>query len=73
MTHLIVDELRRQFEAGEISCEYYEAMRRTEATAPAENKCATPGCTRQAYRIDRGKTVCAVCFQKAETQRRRGW
>jgi hypothetical protein len=41
--------------------------------APTENQCQTPGCHRQAYRIDRGVVVCAVCWQKRANKRRRGW
>lgn len=70
MTHLIYDELRRQYDAGEITREYYETMRDTRP-APPERLCECAGCTRQAYRIDRGVVKCAVCFQKAENQRRR--
>lgn len=66
------DELRRQFESGEIDREYYEAMRGTR-TEPADRLCETPGCKRQAYRMDCGKALCAVCILKATTARRRGW
>jgi hypothetical protein len=72
MTHLLpVDELRRQFEAGEIDRAYYEAMRGTRPE-PAERVCDTPRCTRTADRMDRGKALCSVCCTKAETARRRG-
>lgn len=71
--HLIpTDETRRQYEAGEIDKATYEAHRNTN-TAPAENLCQIPRCHRQAYRIDRGVVVCAVCWQKAANRRRRGW
>jgi hypothetical protein len=73
MTHILIqDEARRQFDAGEIDQATYEALRGTRP-APAENLCQIPGCTRQAYRVDRGVIKCAVCFQKAENRRRRGW
>jgi hypothetical protein len=67
---LPVDELRRQFEAGEISKEYYEAMRGTQPE-PAERLCDTPGCRRTADRMDRGLALCSVCCLIAVGKRRR--
>jgi hypothetical protein len=70
MTHLLpVDELRRQFDAGEIDRDYYEAMRSTQPE-PGPKKCSTPGCTREAHSIQRGRPVCAVCGIKARNARR---
>ncbi len=67
---LPTDELRRQFEAGEIDREYYEAMRRTQVE-PAERVCEV--CKkRPALVIQRGRTLCAVCGLVARN-RRRGW
>lgn len=72
--HLLpADELRRQYDNGEITRDYYEAMRDAKQPDVAENLCSTPHCTRQAYRIDRGKAVCAVCFLRLQNARRRGW
>lgn len=68
---LPVDELRRQFDAGEITREYYETMRATQPQ-PAERLCDTPGCHRTADRMDRGKALCSVCCQKAKNLRARG-
>lgn len=72
MTHLLpADELRRQFEAGEITREYYEAMRGTQA-APAERLCGVCG-RRPAHVIERGQAMCGVCGLRARTARKRGW
>lgn len=70
--HILIDEPRRQFETGEIDRTTYETERATRPE-PAENLCETPGCHRQAYRIDRGVVVCAVCWQTRANKRRRGW
>ena len=70
--HLIkpTDELRRQYEAGEIDREYYEAMRRTQVEPP-EKVCEV--CKRQPALVkERGKVVCAICALVARN-RRRGW
>jgi hypothetical protein len=70
--HLLpVDELRRQFDAGEIDQTTYIAMRGTRPE-PAERLCDIPGCHRTADRMDRGKALCSVCCQKAKNQRTRG-
>ena len=68
MTHLIYDELRRQFEDGEIDRAYYEAERATRPP-PAERICAVCG-RRPAFVIERGVDCCAVCALKRRTQRR---
>lgn len=68
---LPVDELRRQFESGEISKDYYESMRATQP-APPPRLCDTPGCHRTADRMDRGKALCSVCCLIATGKRKRG-
>lgn len=71
MPHLLViDELRRQYEAGEITREYYEAMHATQPE-PAPTMCDVPRCTRQAHVVQRGRSLCAVCAQVERNQRRR--
>jgi hypothetical protein len=70
--HIIpVDELRRQFEAGEITREAYETMRSTKPE-PAARLCDV--CQkRPAHCMDRGCAVCGVCGLIAANRRRRGW
>ena len=71
MAHLLqpTDELRRQFEAGEISREFYEAWRAT-LPEPAGRLCETPRCTRPAHVIQRGRALCAVCGLVERSKRR---
>lgn len=74
MTHLIVadpalDELRRQLRDGEITLYDYKKARAT-LTEPAPQLCATPGCTREAHAIERGKPTCAVCGMRARNARK---
>lgn len=66
---LPMNELRRQYEAGEITREYYEAMRATQIE-PADALCQTPRCTRQALIVQRGHNLCAVCAQVERNKRR---
>ena len=69
MHMLPVDELRRQFEAGEIDRQYYETMRATQP-APAILLCQAERCTRQAHVIQRERTLCAVCALRERSARR---
>jgi hypothetical protein len=70
--HLLpTDELRRQYEAGEITREYYEAMRKTEPDWRDE-VCQTPRCTRLAFVVLDGVALCSVCALARRAKRRLG-
>lgn len=75
MTHLIatshpaLEELRRQLRENEITRDQYKAAERG-LVEPEPTLCDTEGCGREASRIERGRTLCAVCGLKARTARR---
>lgn len=68
--YIIIDELRRQFEAGEITEQEYTALRQTQPE-PAERLCES--CLRRpAHSIQRGRALCGVCGLIAVGKRKRG-
>lgn len=68
MTHLlIIDELRRQYEMGEITQAEYEAARETKWE---DVGCSVTKCTRTAFVLQRGRPLCAVCALVERNKRR---